>query len=160
MLRKLGVLREIERYAIIPNSIAMHRYSDGAILSEQNLVPHCGAAYGSPYLLIHRADFHYVLASAAKLLGVKIRLNSVVTGVDFTKPGLQLDTGELVEGDVVIAADGLRSRCREALLGRKDPPIPSGSLAYRVTLDPAKLMQHEDLESLVDYPEFHCWIGT
>lgn len=134
MLKKLGVLREIERYAVVPNSISMHRYSDGAILSEQNLLPDCGAVYGAPYLLIHRADFHYVLASAAKLLGVTIRLNSAVKGVDFYRPGLELESGEVVEGDVVIAADGLRSRCREELLGRKDPPIPSGSLAYRVTL--------------------------
>jgi len=138
----------------------MHRYSDGAILSEQNLLPHCGAVYGAPYLLIHRADFHYVLASAAKQLGVKIRLNSFAKGVGFAEPFLELDSGEVVRGDVVIAADGLRSQCREALLGRKDPPISCGTLVYRVTIDPTKLMQHEDLESLVDYPEFHCWIGT
>lgn len=160
MLRRLGVLREIEKYAIVPNSIAMHRYSDGAILSEQNLLPHCGTLYGSPYLLVRRADLHYVLVSAAKLLGVNIRLKSTVRGVDFAKPGLILDKEEVVEGDVVIAADGLRSQCREAFLGKKDPPVPSGTLVYRATLNPAKLMQHEDLESLVDYPEFHCWIGT
>ena len=160
MLRKLGVLQNIERYAVIPNNIAIHRYTDGRILSEQNLLPHCGSVYGSPYLLIHRADFHYVLASAAKQLGVKIQLNSAVKGVDFNKPGLELDDGTVVQGDVVIAADGLRSQCREALLGGKAPPIPKRTLVYRVTLDPAYLMKHEDLESLVDYPEIHYWIGA
>ncbi|KAG9243079.1 hypothetical protein BJ878DRAFT_543643 [Calycina marina] len=159
VLKNLGVLREVEKYAVVPYSICMHRYSDGEVLSLQNLVPHCGKEYGSLYLLVHRADFHHILVTAAQAHGVKIRLNSTVKGVDFSKPGIELVSGEVVEGDVVIAADGLRSRCREALLGRRDSPILSGSLTYRVTLDPARLLEHDDLRDLIEYPEFHCWIG-
>lgn len=138
----------------------MRSYKDGSLLSVQPLFPYCEETYNAPYLLVHRADFHAILAEAASSLGVSIRLKSPIKSVDFSAPALILENGEFITGDAVIAADGLRSVCREALLGRKDPPIPSGSLAYRITLDPEKMRKHEDLRDLVDYPEFHCWIGN
>jgi salicylate hydroxylase len=138
----------------------MHSYKDGSALSVQPLWPYCDETYNAPYLLVHRADFHAILAEAAISLGVTIRLKSPVETVDFSAPALILENGDVVKGDAVIAADGLRSVCREALLGRKDPPIPSGSLAYRITLDPGKMRLNEDLRDLVNCPEFHCWIGN
>ena len=159
VLRKLGIFSEVAKGAIKPHSISIRSYKDGSTLSLQPLLPYCEETYNAPYILVHRADFHAVLVSAALALGVTIRLRATVATVDFSKPALVLTNGEVIQGDVVIAADGLRSRCREALVGRKDPPIPSGSLAYRITLDPKMIREHDDLRDLVDYPEFHCWIG-
>ncbi|KAH8588928.1 FAD binding domain-containing protein [Bisporella sp. PMI_857] len=159
VLRALGVLSEVEKASVKPYGMSIYSYRDGSTLSTQPLHPYCRETYNAPYLLIHRADFHAILVSAALAAGVTIRLKSPVKSVDFARPALLLENGEEVLGDVILGADGLRSRCREALLGRKDPPVPCGSLAYRITLNEESLRGHEDLRSLVDYPEFHSWMG-
>ena len=56
--------------------------------------------------LIHRADYHRVLYDEALRLGVTVRLNADVRTADFESPAVYLDTGESIDADVVIVADG------------------------------------------------------
>ncbi len=58
--------------------------------------------------VIHRADYHTVLLNEALRLGADLRKNSEVVDGDFSppKPYVLLQTGEKVEGDVIVGADG------------------------------------------------------
>jgi salicylate hydroxylase len=115
--------------------------------------------YSAPYLHIHRADYHRVLVSEARRLGVEIRLESHVVGVDFEGPAVLLKDGERLEADLVIGADGLKSVCREALLGRKDPPKLTGDLAYRIIVSASEMRKHPNLISLIETPAINYWMG-
>jgi 6-hydroxynicotinate 3-monooxygenase len=102
--------------------------------------------YGAPYLCVHRGDFHALL------------MESVAPGtIEFGKRLVDLDQkgqvvklifadGSRAEADLVIGADGVRSRCRELLVGL-NPPEYSGFVAHRCIF-PASLLA--DME-LVDY---------
>lgn len=45
-----------------------------------------------------------------------------------------LSTDETPEADMIIGADGERSRCRSGLLGCEDPPLSPGDVVYRVSV--------------------------
>lgn len=60
------------------------------MLSRLNLLPYATDAYGAPYLHIHRADYHKILADEARRLGVDVRLGCTVTAIDFETPNVHV----------------------------------------------------------------------
>jgi len=66
--------------------------------------------------VVHRADYHTILFDEAVRLGLKIRLNSKASAVDFEMPSVTLTTGEEVFADVVVGADG-KSRRKDSRHG-------------------------------------------
>ena len=126
----------------------------------QPLDPYCEGTYGAPYLFIHRADLHSVLVDTARAEGVEIRLGCAVREIDFEKPCAYIqDVEEAFHADIIIGADGLRSVCREAMLGRKDPPHLTGDLAYRITVKTEDMLKHDHLVDLVEHPSMNVWMG-
>ncbi|CZR54870.1 uncharacterized protein PAC_04754 [Phialocephala subalpina] len=82
-----------------------------------------------------------------------------LTGIDFETPRVLLARGKDFKADIVIGADGLKSVCREALLGWKDPPRLTGDLAYRVTVSGSEMRKHANLQDLVESPAINFWMG-
>lgn len=56
--------------------------------------------------VIARPDYHEVLWDIAQELGVELRLGSEAEEIDFDGPSVRLTTGEVVQGDVIVGADG------------------------------------------------------
>ncbi len=78
---------------------------------------------GAEYRFLHRARLIELLAAGARDAGVEIRLNhtveEVVLGAD--KPLVCTTSGDEIEPDLLIGADGLRSQVRRALNGESRP---------------------------------------
>ena len=142
-----------------PSDFIIRSYRDGAILSKLNMVPYAEKRYGVPYLHIHRADYHKILVSEAERLGVKMQLGSFVTGLDFDNATIQMKDRPDLQADLILGADGLKSICRESLLGRPDPPHLTGDLAYRIVIKAEDMKKHPDLRSLAEKPAINYWIG-
>jgi len=91
------------------------------------------ARYGAAYYMLHRADLHALLVEAVRTNDPSaLRLGSAVEGAAETAAGVRLTLagGEAVEADLLIAADGVRSRLRSALFD--DPPARfTGHVAWR-----------------------------
>lgn len=149
----------MESVSIQPSDFILRSYRDGSILSKQNMVPMAQDCFGVPYLHIHRADYHKILVDEANRLGVTILLRSNVTNVDFEKPSIQLMDKTELHADVVLGADGLKSVCREVLLGRPDPPCFTGDLAYRIIIKAEDMKKHPNLRELVEQPAMNYWMG-
>lgn len=90
---------------------------------------------------------------------MNIVLGAAVTGIDFEAPAVQVKNHPDFVADIVIGADGLKSLCREALLGKPDPPHLTGDLAYRITVSREDMMKFEELRELVDTPAITYWMG-
>lgn len=123
------------------------------------MVPFAQDCFGVPYLHIHRADYHKILVDEANRLGVTILLRSNVANVDFEKPSIQLADKTEFHADVVLGADGLKSVCREVLLGRPDPPCFTGDLAYRIIIKAEDMKKYPNLRELVEQPAINYWMG-
>lgn len=159
ILKKWGLLDQIETVSVRPRDFILRSYRDGKILSRQNVLPYAEERYGSPYLHVHRADYHKILIDEARRLGISIKLGATVTGIDFDKPCAHVKDQPDFHADVIIGADGLKSACREALLGRPDPPHLTGDLAYRIIVKAEDMKKHPALLELVQQRSINYWMG-
>ena len=125
-----------------------------------NLIPDGVTKYGYPYWHAHRADFHKAMLERAIELGVQVHINSQVTDVDFNfPPKVTVARGKVYTADLVIGCDGLRSICREALVGHADPPHETGDIAYRILVPAEDMKRHEELHEFVQSPAINFWMG-
>ena len=62
--------------------------------------------FGGPFWDTHRADLQIALYEKAQELGIEFQFGTKVTAYDFSKPAATLATGETLEGDLIVAADG------------------------------------------------------
>jgi 2-polyprenyl-6-methoxyphenol hydroxylase-like FAD-dependent oxidoreductase len=94
---------------------------------------------GREMLGLHRADLQEVLAGE---LGGALRLGAACTGFrdDGERVTVRLDTGEELEGDLLVAADGLRSTSRAWLLD-DGPPLYAGYTGWRAVTE----FEHDSL---------------
>jgi len=121
--------------------------------------PFAENAYNAPYLHIHRADFHKILVEEAYRVGVIIHLDSTAIGIDFERPAVLVKNKPDFEADILIGADGLKSVCREALLGHPDPPLLTGDLAYRIVVSAQDMKKDPVLREIVEEPNINFWMG-
>jgi salicylate hydroxylase len=142
----------------IPTIVTVHRYSGKILARQESFDEKIQANYGAPFIDMHRADLQKALVERATDLGVTFRLGQRVESIDFSKPSVKTIAGLEFSGDLIVAADGLWSRCRENFLNRKDAPLPTGDLAYRIVLKIDEL-EDEELRRWVQNPEVHFWVG-
>ncbi|KAJ5196698.1 hypothetical protein N7449_007177 [Penicillium cf. viridicatum] len=158
ILQRWGLPNRLWLSAAEPSALIVHRYSGKVLAREDNFDKKIRSQYGAPFIDLHRVDLQLSLYEKAKELGVEFKLGEKVISIDFHLPSVTAESGLTIRGDLVVAADGLWSRCRSNLLGTDDMPRPTGDLAYRVVLDLHQLDDPE-LKSWVNNPTVHFWIG-
>lgn len=123
------------------------------------------AEIGTPFWDFHRANLHKCLLDRAVELGATVETNARVVDIvnevegAFSKATAVLANGGKRIADLIVGADGINSRCREILLGRPDPPILTGDLAYRLLLNTEDMMKDPELKSFVEDPQVNYWMG-
>ncbi|KAI0188954.1 hypothetical protein EV127DRAFT_114588 [Xylaria flabelliformis] len=159
LLRRWGLPDSLWKTIAEPTYLAVRRYSDGKLLAlEEDFDKKIRARYGSPYMDVHRVDLHLALADRAKQLGVKIYLGQRITSIDFAIPSIETEAGIKAKADLIVAADGIWSTCRNLTLDIKDFPRPTGDLAYRIVLT-ADEIEDPELREMVRKPSCNFWIG-
>ncbi|KAJ7079631.1 hypothetical protein B0H15DRAFT_858508 [Mycena belliarum] len=159
ILRRLGIDKYIEKYCTEPVDLRMMRWKDGQILVECPLKEPARTEYGSPYWHIHRADFHRGLLQAAVNLGCMFYLDARVISMDPDAGSVVTKDAAVYSADLIVASDGLNSMARAVVLGKPGPPVPTGQMAYRVTLPAAKLGGIPELEEIITVPRNNHWLG-
>ena len=116
------------------------------------------ARYNAPYWQVYRPDYHTVLLNAAVERRVTLRKGAGVAQYKPEEPAVILETGEVVKGDLVIAADGVKSFAREAV-GKDIEPHETGDTCFRVVIPRDCLLGDTDLAELSTSPNFEQWLG-
>jgi 2-polyprenyl-6-methoxyphenol hydroxylase-like FAD-dependent oxidoreductase len=109
----------------------------------------------------HRGEIHKIILDHAIEQGVEIRLGQQVTEYfeTDTEAGV-VSSGERIVGDVVLGADGVRSKARTLVLGYDDKPKPSGYAIYRAWMDSTELAKNNLTKDLVIHGDSHTgWLG-
>lgn len=116
--------------------------------------------YGAPYYFTHRADLVRLLVETAKEnSNIVIRMSCRVSSYDFEAPSVTLMSGETLQADLVICADGIKSAIRDLINGRPIPPQDTGDVAYRILVPAAPLLADPEMRHLVEEPWAVHWMG-
>lgn len=164
LLARWGLLEKVEAVCAEPKRLVVHRYADGRVLAcDKRFNERVRGRYdGFPFIDVHRGDLQELLYERATELGVEVVWSERVmeiTSNDVQGVELTCESGRHFSADLLVGADGIWSRCREALLGEQDAPLPTGDLAYRIVLTLDQLRGDDQLEQWVQNPECHFWIG-
>ena len=131
VLSALGLTKELEAASCEPKAGVLRDYKSGNALLTTKMKDVYEQRYGHKYLHIHRADLIDCLAEAAQEAGVKTHLGSEISSVRETETDVRIEkNGGVYKGDVLIAADGVRSELREKIAGRSQP-VFTGQVAWR-----------------------------
>ena len=132
ILREWGLEDGLRQLASFPHALQARDARSGRALGHLPLGERAERVYGAPYACIHRADLHQLLLQAVQAGGVPLALNQRLDDVQQQGAAVQVRTGQgwVLEPALLVGADGLWSRSRQAL-GLTEPPRFSGHLAYR-----------------------------
>lgn len=154
VLHRMGLLEAVEQVAVHPQRAVMRAAMTGEKLTGLTLGDTYRRRYGFPYLVMHRSDLLQILLDActAEPL-ITSENNRTVTDVEPAADAVTITCadGAVYRTDVVIGADGLRSRLRR--LFADDEPVCSGYVAYRGT------MPIEDVATEVEANDIVLWVG-
>jgi len=115
--------------------------------------------YDAPFLVIHRYELYSVLYDEACAIGVQILFSRNVTSFETNTPSVITSDGKFFSGDLVIGADGEKSVCREAVLGRPVIPTDSGIHVFRLTIPKTRVSKIPHISYLVDHPCINLVLG-
>jgi salicylate hydroxylase len=109
--------------------------------------------YGRKYLNIHRADLQTILSEQVqKLANCRAYLNCKVKTVQNSPSGIKAisENGQEFQGDLLIAADGIRSTIKSQLFPSHTPTF-SGHLAWRALIPSMNLPEHLRQERVMNF---------
>jgi 6-hydroxynicotinate 3-monooxygenase len=130
VLRRLGLEDPLIAAGIKSQSYVSRAWDTGEVMAEFVFDAEAERHYGGPYVHIHRGDLHAVLERG--VAPGTIAFSHQLVDLRTTSGVLQLvfSNGATAEADIVIGADGIRSKVRDYLLG-PEPPHFVGACAYR-----------------------------
>ncbi|KAI6291641.1 hypothetical protein MCOR06_005416 [Pyricularia oryzae] len=159
LLRRWGVFAQGEDLFTKPSCINFRRWQDGDLIGYTDLGDF-NTRFGAPYCVAHRAHLQRSLHARALELGVEVRLDSLVVAYRPDDAAVELSNGEVVQGDLIVAADGVKSIARNTLQpAQTDEPCFTGFAAYRATVDAEKIASDPEIAWILEKPALNIWIG-
>ena len=130
----------------------VRRWKDGKILAQQELMDMAGP-------IGHRGDYHDVFLQAVADANIPLHMGTEVAEYDDSQPALTLANGDVHTADIIIAADGIKSRARETVLGFYDKPKSSGYACFRAFFKGDILRDDPECSDIVREECVNFWIG-
>lgn len=166
VLMGLGLRPRMEAIHTEPLDQVRRRWKDGSIVGLTSLGQRCKDEFNAPYWHYHRADLHRMLLDACVDPAgpgpvVEVHTGSKVVGLDRTAPERPVavtEDGRRQAGDVLIGADGIRSRTRD-LMGLPDTLVFSGEMAYRALIPGDLIAADPATRWLMDRFQSTIWYG-
>lgn len=156
ILREWDLLRGdlLQQAVVAPPRLRVRDGADGAQLATLALGKAMEDRYGAPYLTIHRADLHAALLAVAREQEVRLHPDCRVESVQQDAGAVAVRTTRTsgVEGEALVAADGLWSTLRATVIA-DGPPQSTGHLAYR------GLVRQQDLPATLRSDEVTVWLA-
>lgn len=155
VFRALGIEDQVSKNAFQPEALEMRFGKSGKQIFQIEARQAIIERWGAPYLHLHRAD---LIASLKALLFARqpgaVRLNAGVASYRQTNSTATatLESGETIEGDLLVGADGIHSVIRNQMLGADQPDF-TGNVAWRA------VVSMDQLGDLAPPPTACVWVG-
>lgn len=130
VLRHLDVHRHVLAKGQEPSAFLNRDGYTGELLYALSLGENAHRQFGAPFVAVRRGELHAALLSA--VAPDSLHWGKRLAGLDWRGEAIVLtfEDGGRADADIVIAADGLRSRVRGVLRGN-ERPVFSGQVAFR-----------------------------
>jgi len=141
VLYALGLEEALRRVQVLPSRRQIRHWSTGETWDWFELGAVSAKRYGTPHVMLHRADLHALLAEAVGRLkpdAVHLARRCIGLTQSDRQVEIRFETGEAASAAYVIGADGIHSRVRECLFG-PDRPQFTGVVAWRAVVPMEKL---------------------
>lgn len=142
VFRRLGIEKQLEAMGSKPDFWFSRDGFTGDYLSRIPLGDFAKREYGAAYVTVHRGDMHLLQMDTLAPGSVHFdkRLETITDSGDDVH--LTFADGTEARADIVIGADGINSRIREALLGVEAPNY-SGWVAHRALIRGDQLAKYD-----------------
>lgn len=155
ILDKLGVMPGLEPAVFEPDAIEMRMGATGRQVFSLRMKDVATQRWGARHLQVYRPDLIEALRARLEILAPgALTTGAQVAGYDQSADQVtaQLTDGTELSADLLVAADGVRSRLRNQMFGG-DAPVYTGNTAWRAVV-PA-----ECLGEFVPPPTGCIWAG-
>jgi salicylate hydroxylase len=144
VLHALGLKQPLERSQVIPSGKEARLWNTGQTWKTLDLGAISVERYGSPHIMMHRGDLHAVLVDAIR--GIKpdvVRLGQKCLKLTQDSESVEVlfESGKIANAALVIGADGIHSKVREAVFGRDSAQF-TGCVAWRGLVPTHRLPPH------------------
>jgi 6-hydroxynicotinate 3-monooxygenase len=138
VLRHLDAEHRLSQIGIHPDTFTSRKWDTGEILFELPLGNTGEQKYGATYITVHRHDLHAAILEKVQPGTIEFGRRLTDVQPDGAVTHLNFGDGSMVEADVVIGADGVNSRLREAVVGPSKSRL-TGAVAHRAIYPSALL---------------------
>ena len=155
VLLALGLGEALSRITVRPGGKLIRLWNTGQTWTLFDLGKDSLERYGAPYMMLYRPELLQVMVDAlqARAPGA-LRLGARIVDVSqgSSTVSVVLESGEVVEGTMLVGADGVHSVARAKLIA-EDHPRFSGCIAWR------GVIPVEMLPASMQGPEGVNWVG-
>ncbi|MEM7360913.1 MAG: FAD-dependent monooxygenase [Pseudomonadota bacterium] len=140
VMEYLDLLTAIEEVSVAPERADFRDHKTGDTIYSAGFGKAYKEKYGAPYLHVYRPDLHKVLYTSFLARGGEVQFNAQVSRFEekSTEVAVHLHEGGIVQGELLIAADGIKSALRAQIVGVKTPRF-TGNVAWRGVLPTSRL---------------------
>lgn len=152
VLRRLGLEDKLARFATQPKSWEYYDMESGEAMVSWPVGEDAARRYGAPLYNVHRADLVQLMADSLPDGCIKFGAKCKNFGQDENRAWVRLESGETIEADALVGADGIHSFVRDRLFGPADASF-ANLLVWRALI-PGDKMPEGVFEERGNY-----WVG-
>jgi 6-hydroxynicotinate 3-monooxygenase len=130
VLRHLDADGRLSEIGIHPDVFTSRKWDTGDILFELPLGTTGAQKYGASYITVHRHDLHAAILEKVQPGTIEFGKRLTRVTLDDAVAYLNFEDASTVDADVVIGADGVNSKLREAVAGQSKSRF-IGAVAHR-----------------------------
>ncbi|KAL0945526.1 hypothetical protein HGRIS_001008 [Hohenbuehelia grisea] len=155
-----GLKDELHKIAIKSMAIDLILFETGELLGKHIWDDELFREARGDFIFAHHADVRQFLYDTAISAGAKVRLGAVVSSIDPEARTVSLDSGEVLNADVIVGADGQWGVSRGCM--DVETPDASGLVMYSTTVPKQSLMDDPELADLWDesLTSMYSWFGN
>ncbi|KAN0133360.1 hypothetical protein V8E53_008800 [Lactarius tabidus] len=151
-----GMSSKVADIGIVADRIIMSRFESAYLLGIHCWEYEMLQEAGGEFVAISHYRLRKLLLETALELGAVIRTNAEVVEIAADCRSLRLASGELIQTDVIVGADGALGLCRK-LVCPDDPPIGTGAMIFDSVIPGDAIRADPELSSLLKQDQVSMW---